>query len=302
MITHEVLTRLYCATTAKTRWVDVQNSIRSIDSKLLAWVRNLPPELEFLTRTDGVEYEQESVGLGMLYSGTRMILHRSCLCRFEGRIRHESEKSQDFNRLAARTCIESAREIIRYLPDSPNPPEAYSRTPWWSLLHYLCQAAAVLMLEISFSAEHAPNSAEEILADAKKVTMWLRAMSVESAAARKSWVIFDALLREAAPKIGGDTDDMPREAPMRSGWANQFEQNPYQSYTGDLDQPLYSAGPESQHYLAQSAPFNAEADQSNPESWNFLPATYGFPGDYLRDDQLFPQEPSFYTMHDEFGP
>jgi hypothetical protein len=302
IITQEVLTRLYCATTAKTKWIDVQNSIRHIDSKLLEWVRNLPPELDFLTQIESTEYRLERMGLGMHYSSTRMILHQSCLRCFEGRIRRESKMSKDFNRLAAGTCIESARDIIRYLPDSPDPSKAYSETPWWSLLHYLCQAASVLMLEIAFRAEHAPTIAEEILRDAKKIVMWLRAMSAESIAARKSWVIFDALLREVAPKIGGDTNDIPREAPMPSGEANQFEQRAYQSYTSSLDQRLSSTTPESQPYLAYDAPVDTGVDQGNSESWNTLPTSYGFPGDYSQDDEALLQAPHFYSTYGEFGP
>jgi hypothetical protein len=97
------------------------------------------------------------------------------------------------------------------LPDEPNPVGLINISPWWCLLHYLVSAGTILMVEISMRAEHNPQQADGLLKDAKKVIRWLRAMAKDSIAAERSWALLTKLLIVSAPKIGGDTSDIPRD-------------------------------------------------------------------------------------------
>lgn len=224
IISHQVFTRLYSATTAKAKWSDIQDTMREIDQRLQTWQESLPKELdvnfEAFTSLDWDDpHLIQRTGLAILLMNTRMILFRPCLCRFGQRLQHNSEKSKNFNHDAAEACIRSARRMISLLSwSATNPDKLYTITPWWTTLHYLCESLSVLMLEMAFRSQHVPNDAAYILDDAKKGVRWLSMMAERSISARKAWEIFDKLIRLVAPLIHWSVFDVPTEAPAPPGY------------------------------------------------------------------------------------
>jgi hypothetical protein len=152
-----------------------------------------------------------------------MILHRPCLCNLEGRIVNESGASRDFNREAAVACIDAALALLRLMPDSPNIAEAYRILPWWSLLHYVCQAAAVLILELCLAAQHCPSRVGEILDGLKKAISYLRMMSCASLSAYKAWRVCRQLMADSTSRLGIDIMDVPSDMPHPPGWTPAYE-------------------------------------------------------------------------------
>ncbi|KAK0111791.1 hypothetical protein ONS96_001059 [Cadophora gregata f. sp. sojae] len=224
IISHEIVTQVYCAATIKESWVEVQNTIKRIDARLKAWRDNLPADFT-LDFDRYVEPDWDDphalprMGLAMLYNSSRMILFRPCLCKFEGRISTQSEKSMDFNRQGVEMCIHSARTMINLIGwTARDVAKVYAVTPWWHTLHYLCEALSVLMLELAYQAQHLPAEAGYILDDAKKGIRWLIMMSEESISARKAWEIFDTLIRLVAPRINWSVFDLPTTAPTPLGF------------------------------------------------------------------------------------
>lgn len=153
------------------------------------------------------------MNLAFQYHYIRIIINRPCLCRLNYRIPNESNRSRGFNRSAAATCIEAARETIALLPDEPNPVGLISSSPWWCLLHYLVSAGTILMVEMAMRAEHNPQQADGLLKDSKKVLRWLRAMAEDSLGAERSCKVLTKLLVISSSKIGGDISDVQRDFP-----------------------------------------------------------------------------------------
>lgn len=104
--------------------------------------------------------------------------------------------------MAARACVEEARNLIRLIPRDPNPVGLTSVSPWWSLLYYLSSAGAIIILEISLKSEHFPAQGDALLDDASMVLEWLKSFGGDNAAAKASWAVLARLLHAAAPKIG----------------------------------------------------------------------------------------------------
>lgn len=153
------------------------------------------------------------MNLAFQYHYIRIIINRPCLCRLNYRIPNESNRSRGFNRSAAATCIEAARETIALLPDEPNPVGLISSSPWWCLLHYLVSAGTILMVEMAMRAEHNPQQADGLLKDSKKVLRWLRAMAEDSLGAERSCKVLTKLLVISSSKIGGDISDVKMDFP-----------------------------------------------------------------------------------------
>lgn len=220
IISHEIMTQLYCAATIKSKWSEVQATIRRIDKTLLEWKKCLPPEF-------GIDFDVwdepnlddpivlSRIGLAMQFCSSRIILFRPCLCRFEGRSKDQSDRSKDFNQFAVEECVHSAREMIGLINTTTrNFHRLYTVTPWWNTLHYICEALSVLMLEMAFRSQHLPSETTLILDDAKKGVRWLRTMAEQSVSARKAWEIFDRLIRLVAPMINWSVMDLPTDAPV----------------------------------------------------------------------------------------
>ncbi|TAQ89513.1 hypothetical protein B7494_g2172 [Chlorociboria aeruginascens] len=224
IISHEIVTHLYCATAIKLTWNDIQETIDRIDKRLTTWRDNLPKEfdIEFDISSEpdwNDPYLLPRTGLAMLFNSSRIVLFRPCLCRFEGRIARQSDKSKDFNQEAVQTCIGSARKMMSLLSwSATSVQKLYRILPWWNTLHYLCEALSVLMLEMAFQSQHLPDEATNILADAKKGINWLIMMSDQSISARKAWEIFDSLVRLVAPLIKHPVFDLPTQAPVPQGY------------------------------------------------------------------------------------
>ena len=214
MLTHQVLSTLFCARTVQRSWAEVQDIIGDLNYRLLKWRSNLPSLFDFNKNQRDQVFVRQRMALGMMFYGSQMLINRPCLCRVDKKVPNESAKSFNFNHTSATTCVQAARRMIALIPDEPNPTGLFSIAPWWCLLHHLMQAGSIFMLEMSFRAEHTPGQAAETLADAKKVVQWLRSMSEDNLAARRAWQSMLVLLRRAARRIGGDTSDVPQHPPQ----------------------------------------------------------------------------------------
>ena len=209
ILTNNVMAGLYRAGTSTETWAQVQSKITSFNSKLLEWLQDLPAAFDFTEEQGNPKFLRHRLYLGFAYYSTRTIINRPALCRIDHKIPSESDQAKDFNRSTAARCVHSAKAVLEMLPTVPNAVALYQVAPWWCLVHHLVQASTVLMLELSFRADHMPNEAEEILEAAKKAMRWLSAMSEESVAARRAWKLCDGMLRKVAPKVGRTVDDIP---------------------------------------------------------------------------------------------
>ena len=228
-LTNVVLTRLYRAGTMSRSWADVQRTILSLDQSLEKWRAKLPSLFDFTKKQRDQQFICERMSLALSYYGTKIIINRPCLCRVDRQIPNESDHCRDLNQSVATACVHAAKSMLDLLPEQPNPIGLYKVSPWWSLLHSLMQAVTVLMLELSFRADHMPDDAEEILSSAKKAAQWLHKMSEDNIAARRAWALCSDMLRNVAPKVGSTADDLPRDPPSLEDHSNSDPQNSYPS-------------------------------------------------------------------------
>lgn len=207
-ITNAVLNRLYRAGTMSESWAQVQASIGDLNARLEDWRQSLPQVFDFtMKKQRDQRFARQRMSLGFSYYSTLSIINRPCLCRIDRKIPDESDRSKDFNRETAARCVNAARGMLNLLPDGPNARGLYKIAPWWILVHYLMQAATILMLELAFRADHMPNEVEEVFDAAEKALKWLRSMSEVDEAARRASVMCNGLMRQVAPKVGREANE-----------------------------------------------------------------------------------------------
>ena len=201
---------LYSPIVIRHSWAYIQMIISKYQTKLEKWASALPVVFDFTKKQRDQQFSRQRLSLGFSYYSIMLIVNRPCLCRIDRRIPLESAKAREFNISSAAKCVYAAKSLTELMPDEPNPIGLYKVAPWWCLVHYFMQAVTVMLLELSFRAEHWPEKADDILACAQKVVFWLESMSGDDLAAYRAWRLSSEMLQQVAPKIGRTVKDQTR--------------------------------------------------------------------------------------------
>jgi hypothetical protein len=97
--------------------------------------------------------------------------------------------------------------MLTLFPDTPDAALLHRISPWWCTLHYLMQAATVLLLELAYRAQHVPEKAIMVSKAAKKALDWLSTLSKSNMASERAWKLCNGFLRRLVPHVGIDVDD-----------------------------------------------------------------------------------------------
>ena len=210
MIAAEALCRLYHASAMQDSWSQTLRKIKNLQDKAKKWVTGLPSVFNFMIAEQRDHaWVRHRISLGLFYYSTVMLANRPCLCRVDHRIPNQSKAAKETNQLNATTCVDAAIRLLRLLPDEPDTTALYTFSPWWCIIHHLMQAVTVLMLELTYHAEHTPSNVEEVFSSSKKCWKWLREMGRDDIAAYRAWCICDEMLRKVAPKVGRKFEEPP---------------------------------------------------------------------------------------------
>jgi hypothetical protein len=98
--------------------------------------------------------------------------------------------------------------MLTLFPDAPDAALLHRITPWWCTLHYLMQASTVLLLELSFRAQHVPEKATMVSKAANKAIDWLSTLSKMNNASEKAWKLCDGFLRRLTPHVGIEASEI----------------------------------------------------------------------------------------------
>lgn len=221
VISDKIGTMLYLSP-ADLTWAEVQDTIQSLQSELANWHENLYPELK-LDNVGVTDIDPRShLELELYYCSVSMILCRPSLC--EIRIHGESQGSTEFNRLSARACVQAAIRMVSLMPDEPVAEYVFQVLPWWSLLHYVCQAAAVLLLELCLNVQHMPSETREVMFATKKAMNYLWSLAPSSKSAFKAWTIVRLLVQKVTLRYQRNVlMDIPADAPKPRNWTEDDE-------------------------------------------------------------------------------
>lgn len=204
----EVVGELYRPGIREKKWAEIQVVIENFDKRLFRWRDALNIPFDVATPSADPEVESCRVALRILFYSTRTIIHRPCLCRLDQHIADQSRSSKATNRGFANKCVDSARSVLDLILNKPESTVLHHGAMWWMILHHLKRALTVLLLELSFRAEHMPADAAGLLDEAKAAVNWLRNIGFSNPTAKHTWITLSRLLHQAAQKVGGNTADI----------------------------------------------------------------------------------------------
>ncbi|GIJ84977.1 hypothetical protein Asppvi_003832 [Aspergillus pseudoviridinutans] len=212
VIGREIINRVYSPDCANAPWAHIENRIGELRAKIDRWYHNLPETFDFVRTTDGQDQDalRSKLFLAFHFYSARITLGWPFLCRRDAR--PDPNKKPSFGHKMAEISLESTQKMLDLLPDQPNGAHLYRICPWWCILHFMMQAATILLLELCFGSIHMPGEEQNFLLAAKKVIRWLYVMSKRSASSRRAWQLCDSNLRRIAYGMNYDVSDMPEFA------------------------------------------------------------------------------------------
>ncbi|EXJ55353.1 hypothetical protein A1O7_08280 [Cladophialophora yegresii CBS 114405] len=203
-------------------WVEIQRRIAALEVELRSWAET------FIHDDDPIDQAPSSIdvtlrlNLTMYYHSLQMILHRPCLCEIV--IASESQESQEFNQNSARACNGGALSLLADLPDTGTGQEVCQHLPWWNLLHYLVQAAAVLLLELCLEGQHCEGQVEEISRSLRKAMAYIAHIATSGLSAYRVWRTFRHLLFGLSFKYSSiELQNIPTEIAQPFRWSEENE-------------------------------------------------------------------------------
>lgn len=192
--------KLYSPEALQSPWASTEFTIQSLMLEIDSWFMNLPSAYDFTSTQTSQCLLGQRMGLAFLFYSTKIGITRPCLRRPEASPQ-EGDRAHEFCSKTAADCVESACHMLTLFPDAPDAALLHRITPWWCTLHYLMQASTILLLELSFRAQHVPEKATIVSKAAKKATDWLSTLSKMNDASEKAWKLCDGFLRRLAPHV-----------------------------------------------------------------------------------------------------
>ncbi|KAJ5226286.1 hypothetical protein N7468_007511 [Penicillium chermesinum] len=221
-IAKRMTVKLYSPEALQSPWASTQFTIQSLMLEIDSWFMNLPSPYDFTsTQTSQCPLGQR-MGLAFLFYSTKIGIARPCLCRLDA-LPAEEDNTHEFCSKTAAECVESACHMLTLFPDTPDAALLHRISPWWATLHYLMQAATVLLLELAYRAQHVPEKAIMVSKAAKKSLDWLSTLSKTNMASERAWKLCSGYLRRLAPHVGIDVDDFSSNDNDESSTASLFD-------------------------------------------------------------------------------
>jgi len=204
-------------------WADVQGTVRKLERELAKWEADLSPDLQ-LSNSGMAEIDSRSnLELELYHCSVKLILYRPFLC--EILIDEESQSSMAYNRLCAQKCVYAAIRVVNIMPDHAAIENCLQVLPWWGLLHYVCQAGAILLLELCMNVLHMQTETGNVVMAMRKVLEYLWALSPLSKSAHKAWTMFRLLVEKVTQRYQFDMlTDVPQNAQKPYNWTDEDDE------------------------------------------------------------------------------
>lgn len=205
-------------------WADVQTTVRDLEADLACWQELLSSDLKIDRIGESDVDPRSNLDIEMNLCSLRMILYRPFLCEIH--IEDESARSIDFNQRSARAGVIAAIRMTQILPDDPVAAQVLMILPWWTLLHYISQATAILCLELCLNVQHMQEETRDVMMALRKALNYLWALSPTSKSAYRAWNTYRPLVEKVAQKYRRSIlTEMPSEAARPAGWSEEDERN-----------------------------------------------------------------------------
>ncbi|USP81639.1 uncharacterized protein yc1106_08913 [Curvularia clavata] len=200
LLTQQAMASLYTQRKLAPSWSRVQETMVALVGDLDKWAVDYVPQ--FHSENWTMDYEQQRYNslLKLQYYRVKILTTRPSLRRIE---RCTESGSGDFTHLdqsMAEACIRAASDVVAILGTAPDIATFYEKGPWWTIVHNVMQALAILMNAIA-CPEHFADSSSLSAYGVRQLVGWLLAMRETNIIAARAHQVVYSLVKTSQPHI-----------------------------------------------------------------------------------------------------
>ncbi|RYN18350.1 hypothetical protein AA0112_g11629 [Alternaria arborescens] len=222
LLTQQIISNLYTQRRSAPSWDYLQQATVSLVGDLDKWAVDHLPELHSqewnnpVNRQQQQQQQQQRDGflLKLQYYRLKILSTRPSLRRVE---RCSEAGTDDFNSLdqsVADMCVRAAQDVASLLASESHIKSLYEKGPWWTIVHNIMQALAVLMIAIS-CPDHFRNAAAASIQAVRQLVSLLRAMCDTNALAARAYQFIYSIVKTSEPFVWAEiADAFPDEVIM----------------------------------------------------------------------------------------
>ncbi|KAJ5340381.1 hypothetical protein N7541_009505 [Penicillium brevicompactum] len=199
----KAIENLYAHKAMRQSWDEIETAISTFNSHADDWLSRLPAEFDFTTSNTTQTFTQHRANLAFRFYATKLIITQPSLRRLSLQSSEARSPAATCDNIAA-ICVQTACQMIDFLPEEADRVWLYSVAPWWCIVHNIMQSITVLLIEL-FARTHSgtPRTAS-ITHRVKKATRWLKEMSAKDPSSQRAWLVCMDILSRHGSKFGLD--------------------------------------------------------------------------------------------------
>ncbi|OQD72689.1 hypothetical protein PENANT_c230G06907 [Penicillium antarcticum] len=136
------LDEIHSPSTASYSWDELEGTIARNNASADNWLAKLPSIYHFEKPSPNCPFVRQRTSLAFQFYSIKLIILEPCLRRA---IKASFSCSKHCHSMAS-MCMQVAGSVINLLPDKADVRWLYGDCPWWSMVHYIMQCSAILLV------------------------------------------------------------------------------------------------------------------------------------------------------------
>ncbi|KAL1801751.1 hypothetical protein ACET3X_002093 [Alternaria dauci] len=206
LLTQRIISRLYTQRKSAPSWDHLRQITVSLVGDLDKWAVSYIPQLHSQEWKLAHKQQREVFLLKLQYHRMKILSTYPSLRRIE---RCFEAGTDDFNSLdesVAETCVRAAQNVASLLSAESQITNVYKKGPWWTIVHNIMQALAVLMIAIS-CPDHFRDSLPASYRSVRQLVSSLRSMRNTNALAVRAYQIVYSIVKTSKPFVWAEVAD-----------------------------------------------------------------------------------------------
>ncbi|EUC28529.1 hypothetical protein COCCADRAFT_40961 [Bipolaris zeicola 26-R-13] len=200
IITQQVISSLYTQRKLVPPWSHIQRKMVALVGDLDKWVVDCVPH--FHSENWAMDYAQQRNNslLKLQYYRVKILMTRPSLRRIERSTESGSGEFTSLDQSMAEACIQAAIDVVALLGTVPDIATLYEKGPWWTIVHNVMQALAILMNAIA-CPDHFADSSSLLAHGVRQLVGWLLAMRATNVIAARAHQLVYSLVKTSNPQV-----------------------------------------------------------------------------------------------------
>ncbi|CAN9079350.1 unnamed protein product [Alternaria alternata] len=206
LLTQQIISNLYTQRKPTPSWGYLQQNIVSLAADLDKWAVEHIPEFHYQEWGSAHMPKREVFLLKLQYCRLKILITCPSLRRMERCFETGIDGLNSLDESVAEACVRAAQDVASLLALEPHIQSLYEKGPWWTIVHNIMQALAVLMIAIS-CPDHFRDSFPTCPHSVRQLVSCLRSMRDTNKLAVRAYQFIYSIVKTSKPFIWDEVAD-----------------------------------------------------------------------------------------------